>query len=608
MNIVSRIRFPIAADVSDLYMRCYEGASINYGEDWKKVTLLQRSSVCLSTYFNSFYEQFYAKYTELHALYYLLKLEGDFQISMYREFQGREDRELIFRQDFQNCQLSDYVKVLIPDLSQTEVLGRVYLEILCLSECGLFTEGAIATEQSQKREVSIGIISCTFKKEDYIKKTVATILNDKNISSKEIKLFIVDNGKSLSKSDFLDGRVELIPNRNVGGSGGFTRGLIEAMQEENHTHFLFMDDDIELDSESIYRLFSLYEYAKSDFAIAGSMLDLYKKNILYEAGASYGKRPENNENHPFSVTLRKSNLDLQKPSSLNLLLIEESLDYGGFWFFSFSRQVVEKIGLLMPFFIKIDDMEFGLRVKECSSNSIVSFPSIAVWHEPFYAKDPVWDSYYSYRNHLITHSIHKPLRYGDAIKYLTKRLILCLLIYDYNSAELIIKALEDYMKGPSLLKNNKPEFLHSDILKISKMHKIQIVKNDCFNKQLAQNFTAGNLSKILSLITLNGHFLPNFLLNNHDVLIWHNSDSSFKEQCYKAFNKKRVVILKEKNVVCRQTEINKLAGIKLLFRWFRVATKSSIKWLYISTEWKNTASDLSSTEFWQVHLGIEKQS
>jgi len=49
--------------------------------------------------------------------------------------------------------------------------------------------------------------------------------------------------------------VQLIPNKNVGGSGGFARGLVEALQENTYSHFLFMDDDIELDSESIYRLF-----------------------------------------------------------------------------------------------------------------------------------------------------------------------------------------------------------------------------------------------------------------------------------------------------------------------------------------------------------------
>jgi len=40
--------------------------------------------------------------------------------------------------------------------------------------------------------------------------------------------------------------VQLIPNKNVGGSGGFARGLVEALQENTYSHFLFMDDDIEL--------------------------------------------------------------------------------------------------------------------------------------------------------------------------------------------------------------------------------------------------------------------------------------------------------------------------------------------------------------------------
>jgi len=59
----------------------------------------------------------------------------------------------------------------------------------------------------------------------------------------------------------------------------------------------------------------------------------------------------------------KSNLDLQTAASLNLLLLEEHIDYGGFWFFSFSKEVVEEIGLPMPFFIKVDDVEFGLNYR-----------------------------------------------------------------------------------------------------------------------------------------------------------------------------------------------------------------------------------------------------
>jgi len=31
--------------------------------------------------------------------------------------------------------------------------------------------------------------------------------------------------------------VQLIPNKNVGGSGGFARGLVEALQENTYSHF-----------------------------------------------------------------------------------------------------------------------------------------------------------------------------------------------------------------------------------------------------------------------------------------------------------------------------------------------------------------------------------
>ena len=85
MNIVSGINIPKSADASDLYIQCNESASINYQEDEKKVVLSQGGIVSSNSYFNSFYELFYTKYTTLSSIYYVLKLEGDFKVSVYRE-------------------------------------------------------------------------------------------------------------------------------------------------------------------------------------------------------------------------------------------------------------------------------------------------------------------------------------------------------------------------------------------------------------------------------------------------------------------------------------------------------------------------------------------
>jgi len=172
----------------------------------------------------------------------------------------------------------------------------------------------------------------------------------------------------------------------VGGSDGFTTGMVTALDSNTYTHLLLMDDALELATESIYRLFSIYEYAKEDFAIAGSMLDLYKKHVLYEAGAAYDKDPQSFEPAPFRVAPLKHNLELQKTDSLNSLLAEDDVDYGGFWFFALPTQFVQELGFLLPFFIKMDDMEFGLRIKRQLGKKIVHFPLLVCGTSHFTAK------------------------------------------------------------------------------------------------------------------------------------------------------------------------------------------------------------------------------
>ena len=606
-NIVGRIQVPNTTDSSCLYIKLYEGASLNFSEGCREVTFLKGGVISLNSYFNSFYEKFYAKYTELEALYYLLQLEGDFQISIYREFYGRENRDIIHIDNFENCQLSDFVKILLPNISQNDDSGRVYLEITCLSKFGVFTGGLVVTDQVKNREVSLGIVTCTFKKEVYIKNTVNNILKDNLLKQHKFKIFIVDNGKTLNADDFADPKVQLIPNKNVGGSGGFTRGLLEALMEEKYTHFLLMDDDIELDSESIYRLYSLYEYAKHDFAVAGSKLDLYKKHILEEAGALYGKCAVRNINHPFSVALLKQNLDLQNPTSLNLLLLEEIFDYGGFWLFSFSKEILEKIGLPMPFFIQRDDIEFCLRIKERLGGEIIAFPSIAVWHEPPYAnaKNPVWLGYYLCRNNLITHSIHRNLRYDVTVKFITKSIIVSLLFFDYTSAAMLVKAFEDYMKGPAFIQNNDSELLHFNILELSKSYKSQNVQRDYLNNHFPQESNKVFLKKLVSLLTINGHLLPFSIKTDGDALIRIGTKYSLSKQWYNVFPNNKVVIFKEEHNCFYQNELDKLAGIKILAKWFKIAIKSSIRWSSISAEWKDASRNLTSTEFWQQHLDLK---
>jgi galactofuranosylgalactofuranosylrhamnosyl-N-acetylglucosaminyl-diphospho-decaprenol beta-1,5/1,6-galactofuranosyltransferase len=100
MQVLSRISFPTSPDVSSLYMQCDEGAVIDFSEGERKIVFRRESSLSLTSYFNSFYETFYAKYTKLNSLYYLLRLEGNFIISLYREVDERSARKLISVRQF----------------------------------------------------------------------------------------------------------------------------------------------------------------------------------------------------------------------------------------------------------------------------------------------------------------------------------------------------------------------------------------------------------------------------------------------------------------------------------------------------------------------------
>lgn len=603
MQIVGRIGIPKSVEVANLYLQCNDKTAIDYGAE-PEVTFVQQGVISTNSYFNSWYETFYSKYTTLEKVYCLLQLEGDFQVSVYRELQDSSTRQLISSEKLLNCQLDEPVKIVLPDLQNSQaVLGRIYFELSCLSDSGRFRESLVVTPQPPK-EVSLAIIACTFKKEAFVKRTVETILQDKLLANKQVKTYVIDNGSTLSEVDFPNEAVELIRNRNFGGSGGFTRGIIEAIRSDRYSHLLLLDDDIDLESESIYRIVTLYEYSKAELAIAGSMLDLQKKCMLYESGALYNKTQEQ-KFQPFNIVRLNHNLDLQNSSNLNLLLREDNIDSAGFYFFAVSKKMVESIGLLLPLFIKVDDTEFCLRIKaKFGREAIVAFPGIATWHETFFSKSALWDYYY-YRNDLIAQAIHGSLKYVNAIAHFTKPIIFSLLVFDYRNAEMLIKAFEDYLQGTTIIKSNDPEEWHARIVTLSKNYPTQSVQqNYSPNPQdSALKSTTNWLKKILSLLTLNGHFLPSYFIQDEAVLLWQKPQ--FADRISRALGKKRVLIFKEGDTCLYKNEIDKPTGIKLLWRWLKLVVESRFKWTQVSKEWQLSVRELTSINFWQQYLGLE---
>lgn len=75
--------------------------------------------------------------------------------------------------------------------------------------------------------VNIDLVMCTFKREEYVVRNIDLIVNnfikaDGYNGSKHFNVKVVDNGQTLPVEKIeIPGCVQVFPNLDVGGSGGF---------------------------------------------------------------------------------------------------------------------------------------------------------------------------------------------------------------------------------------------------------------------------------------------------------------------------------------------------------------------------------------------------
>lgn len=264
---------------------------------------------------------------------------------------------------------------------------------------------------------------------------------------------------------------------------------------------------------------------------------------------------------------------------------------------------MQNIGLPLPFFIKIDDIEFGLRVKQYLNNAMVPFPSLAVWHEHFYAKNPIWDIYYSSRNVLIANTIHGSLEYWTVLKTISGAMFYNLFLFNYNSAQMYAKAFEDFLKGPDFIKQNDTEVLHNQISGSVKNYKSQQVIPSSEDVPKDYQITkVGKLQKLITLITLNDHLLPPFMIRNESAFIYYPEEITKRDSICKAFSNKKIVLKYTKLPALYHNELDNKAAFKILSTWIKSIIKSAFGWSQITKQWKQASKELTSTRFWKNYL------
>ena len=179
----------------------------------------------------------------------------------------------------------------------------------------------------------------------------------------------------------LGSRLHVLELANLGGSGGFSRGMIEALEAAS-THVLLLDDDVDLEPESLSRLMAFSAHTIDSLIAGAQMLSLLEPTRLH----SFGERVSRRGFWWEPVVPALSSVDLavasfERTPALNRQI---DVDFNGWWMCLIPTALIAAAGASMPFFIKWDDAEFGLRAAARGVRT-VTLPGAALWHMPWTA-------------------------------------------------------------------------------------------------------------------------------------------------------------------------------------------------------------------------------
>lgn len=254
----------------------------------------------------------------------------------------------------------------------------------------------------------------------------------------------------------LKGKLRIIDQANLGGSGGFARGMYEAV-ENGSDYALLLDDDVVIEPESISRLLTFADRCKTPTIVGGHMFDLYNRTVLHTFGEVVNPwrfQPD----QPVAEQVLGHDFVRSNLRQTPWLHRRVDVDYNGWWMALIPTEVIREIGLSLPVFIKWDDAEYGLRAK-AAGYPTVSMPGAAVWHVSWIDKDDLvgWQAYFHTRNRMIAALLHSPYERGGRVVRETGYLdIKHAISMQYYTAMGRVMALRDVLKGPGQLHDLLP--------------------------------------------------------------------------------------------------------------------------------------------------------
>jgi galactofuranosylgalactofuranosylrhamnosyl-N-acetylglucosaminyl-diphospho-decaprenol beta-1,5/1,6-galactofuranosyltransferase len=416
--------------------------------------------VSFATYFNAFPASYWRRWTTVDAVILRIRVAGESKIILYRST-ARGHSHPIETIPVE----SDYAETIERTLPLAPFIdgGWYWFDIVAGPRGTTLIEAdwLALTDPAPAGRVSLGITA--FGAPDDLVRKLQVLGEFSDLHPQLDTVYVIDQtprGVSDHRgfqdaAKKLGGRVQVIEQGNLGGSGGFSRSMDETVQAGQSDYVLLSDDDVELDPEGILRAVTFADLARKPTIVGGQMFSRYERSVLHayaEAVAPYrwwwGNAPNTKSRHDFGRRNLRNTPWLHRRADG---------DYNGWWMCLIPVRVIKELGLAIPVFIKWDDAEYGVRARDRGIPT-VSLPGVACWQAPWTDKNDAldWNAYYHLRNRIVAALMHSREPHGgQLVPESLERQLQALLSMQYSTVALRALAIEDVLRGP--------EHLHAEI-------------------------------------------------------------------------------------------------------------------------------------------------
>lgn len=580
----------------------YRNSHPVYNSEDESIVIGPGQVVDFSTYLNSISLYKWKMYTCMSSLYLNLEIKGKMQIFLVAYYKsGTQFIRKVLNKKVVDKKERTWVQMEYPEGDFLLAAFEIHTFDTCFIYGGEYTTNV---QEEHIREVSLHLATTTFKKEDFILPNLELlkkkILLEDEYMSEHFWIHVIDNGRTLPIDELEEEHIQIHPNPNTGGAGGFTRGMIEALNHKDKaTHVLLMDDDVTILPESIRRTFYMLKILRpeyKDYYISGAMLYYEEMFRMYEdtgylhRDGSYGPLKYSQDVRWINGVI---NADQPQPQPENA--------YAGWWYCCIPTTVINMENLPLPVFIRGDDVEYSIR----NHAKFITLNGICVWHMGFTNKfNAAMELYQVHRNSLMVQAVSGVGKNVDFMKRISRQVRIELLRFNYQGADLLLDAVEDYMKGYKFFKKNMGE----KIMKEKSAKNEQLLPLSEFPEAPAKVWSVydreerGLLETFLFRITYNGHLWPTAWLKKETGIAAY--DWFYSPHRY--FFRRKLLVINPHFQTGAYREINKKEFFRIIMRRRRLYKKYDRIHERLEADYRAHKKEMTSEKFWRQYLQMDK--